>query len=197
MSKIINLLLIGICVVFLLGCSTTSKNETPIGSGINIPINQSGYPSPIEQPTIPNMNTGYPAPSDLGVAPTLAATQVYFVTGLIVPTPNNGMAVVTGKLLGSGIDAGPFITSIYLTNMGTAETPGSSPEVNYLPQSDPIATQDLDTGQFVFTNVSPGQYALVIWTQNGGIPLVDESGKAIIFDIISDELKDLGNIHVP
>jgi hypothetical protein len=189
--------LIGICVVFLLGCNTTNKNETPIGSSINIPINQSSYPSPIEQPTIPSMNTGYPAPGDHAAAPTLAATQVYFVTGLIIPTPNNGMAVVTGKLLGSGIDARPFITSIYLTNVGLSETPGSSPQVNYLPQSDPLATQDIDTGQFVFTNVSPGQYALVIWTQNGGIPLVDDSGNTIIFNINSDELKDLGDIHVP
>jgi hypothetical protein len=195
--KIKNLLLIGIFSVLLLGCSKANTSETPITSNSYIPINQSSYPSPIEQPTVPPVNTAYPSPIDLGGAPTAASTQVYFVTGLVVPTPNSGKAVVTGKLLGSGNGTEPFITSIYLATVEPATTAGATPEVKYSEQTDPIATQDLTTGQFMLTNVTPGQYALVIWTQNGGIPLKDGSGNPIIFNVNYGEIKDLGDIHVP
>lgn len=197
MLRIKIFVLIGICIVLLLGCSNINKTETPSDSVNNNSTSQSGYPSPIELPTIAGVDTPYPAPSEVSQDSTASSTQVYFVTELTIPTPNSGMAVITGKLLGSGNDEAPFITSIYLSSASSAGTTGATPEVNYSEQTDPIAIQNMNTGQFVFSNVSPGQYALVIWTQNGGVPLTDDSGKPIIVVTGSGETKDLGSIHVP
>ncbi|PWB52417.1 MAG: hypothetical protein C3F13_11695 [Anaerolineales bacterium] len=97
----------------------------------------------------------------------------------------------------SGESTRPFITSIYLSAASPAETAGEPPIVNYSELTDPIAVQDIKTGKFVFSEVTPGQYAFVIWSQNGGTPLQDETGKTILVEVTSSEVKDLGNIHVP
>jgi hypothetical protein len=188
---------IGICAILLLGCGTANKNETPTGVIGTESTDQTSYPSPNELPTLPDVNTPYPSPADGSQGSTVSSTQTYFVTELVVPTPSSGMAVITGILLGSGNSESPFVTSIYLSSAILAETTAATPEVKYSEQTDPIAVQDKNTGQFVFSNVSPGQYALVIWTQNGGSPLTDESGNIIVFSVGADETKDLGSLHVP
>ena len=183
------ILLIGFCVVILTGCGSKNIQQTPTTT-------VSGYPGPLGSGVTDENNT-YPGPENNSQSPGSSTTQEYFIEGLVVPTPTSGKSVITGILLESGESSKPFITSIYLSTASPSETAGGQPTVNYSEQTDPIAVQDIKTGQFFFSDVVPGQYALVIWSQNGGIPLKDESGNTILVDVSSEELKDVGNIHVP
>lgn len=197
MSKIIHIVGIGLFVFIILGCSSINKTASTEGSTAIQTTEQSAYPFPIDLPSLPLANSSYPGPGSSGEVSTLSPTPVYFVTQMAVPTPMIGKAVITGQLFSQGSENQPFITSIYLSSTSPSTTPGGPPEVNFSEQSDPIAIQDLGTGRFMFQNVDPGQYSIVIWSQNGGIPLLDESGNTIIFTVNSDETKDLGVIHVP
>jgi len=54
----------------------------------------------------------------------------------------------------------------------------------------------VNTGRFLFTDVNPGQYAIIIWSPFGGNLLSDESGATILVTVNADEIKDLGVIPV-
>jgi hypothetical protein len=194
--NITKILLIMIFTIVIGGCSAKNPIETPgVTVMVQTPI-QSAYPYPIEEPTVPVVTSSYPGPLGGSGIPEVVSTPMNYVTQLIVPTPLTGKAVVTGVLLIGGEGGKPYMATLYLASTVPPSTPDYPPLIAFSEQSDQLGIQDVDTGRFLFTNVAPGQYAIIIWTPFGGNPLVDQSGNSLLFTVKAGEVKDLGIIPI-
>ena len=195
MSWLKYILLVLICVFIISGCSVKNSTETPGVTVIVETPTQSGYPQPLD-PTPPIVISEYPGPLSGAGATGVVTTPTYYVTQLVVPTPSSGKGVVTGQLLVDGEGGTPYLATLYLASTVPASTPDYPPLIAFSEKTDQLAIQDVDNGRFLFTDVAPGQYAIIVWTPYGGNPLVDESGNSIIFPVNADEVKDLGVIPI-
>ncbi len=196
MAKFMKFLLIMLFTFVMTGCGTKNPIETPgVTVMVQTPI-QSAYPNPVEEPTVPVVTFSYPGPLGGSGIPEAVSTPEYYVTQLVVPTPVDGKAVVTGVLLVEGEAGKPYMATLYLASTIPPSTPDYPPLIAFSEQSDQLGIQDVDTGRFLFTDVAPGQYAIIIWTPFGGTPLVDESGNSILITVNSGEVKDLGIIPI-
>ena len=161
------------------------------------PLSEVGYPLPDEatnqQESLYELNSGYP--------PDIVEQQQteYFVEEIIIPLPEEGQAVVHGRLL-SITDEMPYLApSLYL---GSVLKPDSDSEDAPLLTSisiddDPVALQAID-GNFVFNHVSPGEYGLFLWTPMSAFIIQDaKTGNAVLIDVKPDEIYDLGTVYVP
>lgn len=115
-----------------------------------------------------------------------------------IPTPKPG----TGSLYGSLIDtrtSKPFEASLYLSKNLTLDHPGYPPLVAFSYKTDPAAQQD-DKGNFVFKDVPPGKYVMVIWTPlltEHYIKKVDGTDQLITFEVQEGQAVDLGKLSYP
>jgi hypothetical protein len=150
----------------------------------------------MEQTTIPGLNSVYPAPNESNEISNITPTQKNAITQLAIPTPNCGKAVITGQLLVEGEGGQPFITTLYLASTIQSSKPGDLPKVNFLEQSNPITIQEVGTGRFMFAEVAPSKFGLVVWTPVGGYPLKDSNGNTILIDVKPNESIDLGIIPI-
>ncbi len=189
------ILVIGLCILLLSGCIISNPQQASPNDTATASASTAGYPGPVFE-TIPTRTSSYPEPAANNNSPSSKTTQEYFVNGLVVPKPLAGKAVVTGILLNSSEGSQPFLTSIYLSVASATGTTEVPPLNNPSEQANLIAIEDISTGQFVFSNVAPGQYRLEIWSQTGDIALTDQSGNAILVDVSAGEVKDVGIIHV-
>lgn len=196
MLKLLRIIHIILLVMAMVGCKAIKSTQTPLIIESYKEPTQLSYPYPMEQPTILSSNSTYPEPSDDNNTSNNDLTPINTVEQLIISTPSEGKAVITGQLLVGGDKNQPLMTIIYLASATPASTPGSSPLVNLIQQSDPVAIQEVGTGRFIFTDVLPGRYALVVLTIAGEYPLKDSSGNTIIFTVNPGESKDLGVITV-
>jgi len=175
-----------------------TPQTNPSGSPVvqpSIPEENSAYP--MVQPTYPADNYAYPEPSAGSESPSISATLENFTTHLVVPTPSSGKCVITGQLLIGGNEDQPYIATLYLGKTVPPSTPGYAPLISHSADTDPLAIQDVNTGRFVFSDVSPGQYAIVLWTPYGGSLLADGNGQTIMISVVENETKDLGVIPIP
>ena len=115
-----------------------------------------------------------------------------------IPDPSPGFGVVTGRLLRLSADSEPYIADLYLGVAIPADQSEFDPIISFSQESDPKAIQNLISGEFLFTNISPGTYALVIWTPIGS-NIIQEPGsdKFLLIEVMDGELLDLGTIEIP
>jgi hypothetical protein len=205
MSRLKYVLLIVIVTIALSGCSTKNNLETPAETlTVQSPA---GYvnPYPIEETPASsenieiqeNQSTGnqaYPDPESVSEIPSVAMHPENFVNDLVVPAPSSGLAVITGQLMSAGETNKPYIATLYLASVKQDDDPSHPPEINFSAKSDPMAIQDIETGNFVFKDVNPGQYAIVVWSPGKSFFLKDASGTTIIVEGKADEVNDLGVI---
>ncbi len=195
MPNIKNVLLLALCVILLTACGTKTQSSQP---GITVVVRTPtppAYPYPV-QATVPVVNSVYPGPLEGSGSPEVVGTPEYYVTDLSIPKPSNGKAVVTGQLLVEGVQGKPYLGALYLASTIPPSTPDFPPLVSFSEQTDQLGVMDVNTGRFLFKDVAPGTYAIVLWTPFGGNPLLDSSGGTLLFDVKSDETKDLGIIPV-
>ena len=177
-----------LCIILILitGCGAKNSTLTP-----NVDqTSASGVPSN------PTGGTAYPGPlggSGDTVINTITTNQV---DQLIIPTPSTGKAVVTGQLKADTAAGGLNLKDLFLSPIASSDTTEDLSSVTYSSESDPIATIEIGTGRFVFTDIAPGKYALMIWTSVMAYPTGDSAGNTIIFTVNPDELKDLGAISI-
>jgi hypothetical protein len=196
MVKTKNILLIYVISILITSCGIKATSTTPTMTVVVETPTQQAYPNSIEQITIPTVDSAYPGPGNGNGVTEPISTFEYYVTQLVIPTPASGKAIVTGQLLIGGEGGQPYLNPLYLASTIPPSTPDYPPMISFSEQTDQLGIQDVNTGQFVFTDVAPGQYAIVMWTPFGGNPLVDKSGASIIFTVNADEVKDLGIIPV-
>ncbi|HSB65156.1 MAG TPA: hypothetical protein VLD65_01180, partial [Anaerolineales bacterium] len=197
------ILFLVITLILLSGCGTSDKQASP---GVSDTTN--AYPAQPTQEEINNNSNAYPdavmateeiyeaypAP-DSGTSAADLYPQ-YFVDQLVVPSPGEGKAIITGQLLIDGDTSKPLITILYLSVVTPNSDPNKPPVVNLKIDSDPIATQEIKTGKFVFSDVIPGQYALVIWSTSNFSVIENNAGDKLIIEPHANEVTDLGIIPV-
>jgi len=150
------------------------------------------YPAP-ETPNIEiEISNSYPAPEN-------EADQA--TNGVIpneinsIPTPDQETGIVIGKLL-TMADQQPFLTALFLANTIWSKDAKIPPIISFSEGINQQAMQD-KTGQFFFTNVSPGKYALIIKNPTGGNAIKDpKSNEVIVFEVWAGEITDLESIFI-
>jgi hypothetical protein len=180
-----------VCSVFvliaLIGCS---KNQmaTPLSSTsqptTQLINTQGAYLAPQMEQT-----GAYPFP------PTSVANSNPLPKKIDVPNPNTNNGVVTGFLLIQGENK-PYPGELYLGEMVLADQPGAPPLIGFSEKDSPKAEFD-QSGRFVFKDVKPGDYGLILWNPVSYFLLNDpNSDKNIKVVVKIGEITDLGIVYV-
>ena len=184
--------------LIIAGCGT--KKTPTVNVVVQTPKSpvESVYPYPyaFEPTPATQVDQAYPGPSTGQQVPEAAYTPEYHVTNLVIPTPGSGKGVVTGQLLIGGEADHPYLATLFLASTIPPSTPDYPPMISYSEEDDPIAVQDVNTGRFLFSDVAPGQYAIIIWSPLGGFPLEDKDGTSVLFTVNAGEVKDLGILPI-
>ena len=109
--------------------------------------------------------------------------------------PASGMANLRGSLVLT--DRTILLGELFLAKA----MPTDNPEV-YLLELDektaPRAMIDRATGQFLFTNVEPGTYGLIVWEPMSSASVNDpKTGQTLYIQLTSDEVTDVGTLTFP
>lgn len=150
-----------------------------------------GYPAgATPTPFDYSQEEGYPAPE-------ASSPPEELPESLEIPEPAADSGVVTGQLLTPGPGGSPYIGSLYLASTISSDQEGFPPIVAFSDQTDPLGLQD-QTGRFLFSDVAPGTYALVIWTPVAST-VIEEPGtnEYMLFEVEAGEVTDLGVIGIP
>lgn len=109
--------------------------------------------------------------------------------------PAQGAALVRGRI--EIVQPAVLLGELYLARA----VPTTNPEVELLERdhdNSPAAVVDRSTGRFVFVDVEPGKYGLIIWEPMGSGPVTDpETGETLFFEVSAGEVKDLGTLYFP
>lgn len=152
-------------VVFFLGACSKTPTPSPVP------------PTPTPQPPLPVTT----------VAPT--------VTPFVLPAPAEGKGNVHGLLDPSGATVPLQETELYLGDIFWSEKRDFS--VYYFDRSVHPRARWLNptTGEFLFEDVSPGEYVLILWWDlSSYVAVRDLSGKAIQLKVVPGQTLELGVI---
>jgi hypothetical protein len=195
--------LVSLSIIFtLMLASCGPAAATPAATGENAPPGEAEQNSP--EPGTAGVPSGesYPGPEDAGVSPTESypappqpnPEENFYPESIAVPQPAQGAGVVTGKLVNDGeVYLAPILI---LGGLVYASDPQYPPLVEYSVETSPKAIQD-QTGKFVFQDVPPGEYAMVIWTPEAQTLVTDSSGEYVAVTVEADKVTDLGELLVP
>jgi hypothetical protein len=115
---------------------------------------------------------------------------------LDIPTPEAGTGAVHGVLSFVNFPLPLESTELYLADIMTSED-GEFTNYYFDQTQNPQAEWlDSGTGIFLFNNVEPGEYALVLWWDTSSyFPVISsESAQDVLVTISADEVTDLGEI---
>ncbi len=108
-----------------------------------------------------------------------------------LPTPaSSDVAVVGGVLVRDGY---PGDTKLQLARVIRSED-GTPLIASAGDKTSPTTVTD-EYGQFVFTDVPPDTYGLVLVTPLGSVLFRDDTGANLLFDVEAGEVLDIGEIH--
>lgn len=176
--------LLAFCIV-IIGCSSGKETDD---------FNENRYPNPgnFAATIVPN-NESYPNPLEVSTSGT---STEYLQSPLIVPTPSNGKVVFWGQMLTPGPGGTPYLGDIYLGYLVKATQSGYPPMVKFSETTNPKAVVDTE-GHFYFSDIDPGEYALVIYSLGGTYIVSDKSGQTNYITGEPGSSVDLGIISVP
>ena len=148
--------------------------------------------NPIDQPNLNTLETRETYP---GIIESVQPQQL--VDSIPLPNPELKKGALLGILVQQNGE--PYIApAIYLGRIIEAQQEGYSSIVSLSVDTAPQAIQNKE-GKFLFDNISPGTYALVIWTPISQTVLPDPINNDIFLEIeiVENQIKDLGKIIVP
>ena len=140
-------------------------------------------------PEVLSGDSGYPIDSPEAEAHVLP-------DDLDIPDPSEGTAVVHGKLVSLSGGNEPYIApALYLGSILSSERGIFLGSISV--DEDPEGLQ-ASNGEFVFTDVPPGNYGLFIWTPVSAFIINDEkTEEPVVLEVLAGETYDLGTIYVP
>lgn len=111
-----------------------------------------------------------------------------------VPVPVGGVGSIGGSLVRKVGDNG--LVPLVPDNLLLAKVLSTDTGVEaYIRVSEDAPKAELfTTGVFIFRDVAPGKYGLVIDVTYSQFPILDETGSPLLLEIIGDDVHDLGNI---
>ncbi len=194
------ILLSVVLILFVLtGCGAGNNAGTPNVNNQGNPAqstqavaNSNPYPAITSAQT--TTNAAYPNPES-GITGSNLSAQ-YLVDKLVLPTASQEKGVITGQLLVGGNTSQPYIITLYLASTIPASDASKPPVVNFSRQTDPIATFEKSSGRFMFSDVAPGKYALVVSPGPESYFIQDSSGNTLIIEVQAGQVTDLGVIPI-
>ncbi len=169
-------------IFFISGCSALRPTMSTESS------TSGAYPYPGAEATSPQIQSqnAYPYP---GISET-PGLQVYATAGPL-PTPVTGKGVITGRLLVKGKPAVNVI--LYLADI-TKDEKGVDRLAGFSRTNSPNAQVNLE-GNFVFANITPGKYALILDTVQNAY-LLHKPGEEVewLFTVEAGQVLDLGTL---
>jgi hypothetical protein len=133
---------------------------------------------------------GYPSPL---VTPFFADLP----ESLEIPEPSSDTGIIIGQLLTPGPGGQPYYATLYLAQTIEASEEGYPPIISFSEAENPVAQQD-KSGKFLFVDISPGEYALAIWSPISSTIVQDpDTGDYLVFEVKAGEITDLGVISIP
>lgn len=174
------------------GCGSSQDVPPTIEVIINTPgpitpaADRSGYPAPTQS----SVDSSYPGLRD----PALSETP----PDIDVDIPNPGAdfgsigGIMVREISGEGfIPLTPIEVALAEVKLLDTGEPG------YLAHNDESLRAELPgTGIFIFNNVPPGQYGLVIDMGFTQLLALDENGETLLFNVEAGQVLDLGHIFV-
>ncbi|WP_062195563.1 hypothetical protein [Anaerolinea thermolimosa] len=132
----------------------------------------------------------YPAPenADLKLTPTLSH--------FIIPTPESGKASVYGVLVNFATSALMNNVDIYLTR-AVGEDHNQVPPflVGAIEKNGDIKGKTNNVGQFMFTNIPPGNYYLIVSMDLSPVTPKDTTTIPLLIQLRPDTITELGTIY--
>lgn len=187
-----------IVVSFIIaGCGTIDEPAPPVELTVESPTQenatQAPYPDPNATAFVPPPTIDYVYP---GPVQTEGSQEVELLAELEIPEPDGNTGIVTGQLVTAGSSSEPYIGTLYLASTLAPSDPKYPPMVAFSEDSDPMGIQDRN-GNFLFVNVPPGKYALLIWTPVTNTVIENlTTGEYLYFDVTAGEVLDLGVVKV-
>ncbi len=168
--------------VFLFGCGAA---ETGIETSVPTqPPNQDGaYPAAEIAYPLPELIDG----SGLIVAESESSVQI--------PEPEEGLAALGGVFINQRTGKAPEESIVYLGEIIYTDT--GLPIVRLDRQMAPFAILE-DSGEFVFRDIVPAEYAVVFFTPDVSFPIDDaDTGETLILNLQPNDKIDLGVVELP
>ena len=130
---------------------------------------------------------------------TPAPSSIATPTVLVQPTLNPGLGGITGKLVSGSVTGRAYIGGdLYLGRLIPGSDPKGQPTVALSNDVDPKTDVHNPDGQFNFTDIKPGNYALVIWNPTNSFVVEFPNGGGMIqVKVEPDKVTDLGTIVIP
>jgi len=127
-------------------------------------------------------------------SPFYEASRVFTptLTHIPIPTPSSGRGVVVGRLVTNAPDS-LIGLSIFLGDVIVINEHAHAAFLNR--QQAPIGRLDTTSGWFVFTDVDPGLYALIISEPEvGSWVYMNPEGDIIVIEVLANEVTNLGEV---
>jgi hypothetical protein len=171
---------------------TTSEEQTPAQDEAypGAASADSAYPGAASDETA----SGYPAGSDEQPQEFLSEPPNPEVD---IPAPQGGSGAIGGVLVQEVVGEGflPFNPFELILAEMVLNNEGQPALVSYDEQS--LRAETFPTGIFVFTNVPPGTYALIVNTAVSQFSLGMEGGEDLLITVEPGQAIDLGQVFVP
>lgn len=107
-----------------------------------------------------------------------------------IPTPVAGQGVVTGVLIDQRTGQPAAETILYLE----PSVNHNVPPILYGPRNNQPRTTSLKDGQFVITDVKPGEYVLALYSPIDILYYQQADGSAVLIQVKPGEITNLGKI---
>jgi len=172
-----------------MGCGLNhqlNSSKTITNSNTNI---STGYPSSIDDNPVNDSIIGYPNHDGVN------KQEETFPDKIFIPNMKDNYGIVIGQLIQS--DNKPYIPPrLYLGKLLQANEEDMPSLISFSTENNPEASL-AKNGSFIFENVDPGQYVLIIWSPMNTVPIIDnETNSELIVYVEEGELRDLGIIYI-
>jgi hypothetical protein len=158
-------------ILIVLVLVVSGCNGTPTPQATLSPLGSSSSPSVIPTPTTPAVSTPF-----------------------VLPTPSAGLSVIGGVFVDLQTQRAPLEGVLYLGNVLSLDT--GLPVVS-LDQSTAFYAIPAESGEFVFQDVTPGTYGLILVSPDYSFLVDDPEGEgSLMFTVEADETLNLGQLEV-
>ncbi len=179
--QFISVFLLG--VLLLMGCGAAESIQ-PTNAAVSTSTTQtSPYPAP---------ESAYPAPEIIDSSGLIAAEATSSVQ---IPEPAEGLAALGGRFVNQRTGKAPEDSIVYLGEIVYTDT--GLPVIRLDRQTAPFAILE-ESGEFIFRDILPADYAVIFFTPELSFPIDDaETGETLILKLQPNDKIDLGVVELP
>lgn len=208
-----NILTLTLLMLLLAACGAASNpgseaipvtvESAPSSTGSSQPASPTQAPAAVPPSGYPGAAAAYPGTTTAGQTANYPGSSSGSV-GLPeppdpernIPNPDNNTAAIGGVLIRE-VSADSFLPVVpQALYLGEVLLNSTGEQALISQGTDSPQAQLFQTGVFIFNNVPPGTYALVIDVGFSQFPLTDESGTELLIEVEGGKAYDLGQVMV-